>query len=398
MRIIFISSTCSPKHYEEICNKRKYAILDSSQKFFDMFLKGFKNRNDIEIECICVAPLSHGTYPDLVIKEREEKLGNINYYSVSFINYTGIKSITAGFRVKKRLKEIIARKNDKTVIVTDPLLLEATVPALKVGKKFGIQVIGFLTDLPDFADQCDELGFIKTVLYKRYNKKSAKCLAEFNKYVFLTEAMSKAVNGNNRPWLLMECLVDCYAVDGGQKKNQTDKPSVMYAGKLHKQFGLDILAKAIEKVKSDCRFDIYGDGNFRGELEKIADKNKNVFIHGIVPVAEVMQAERNSTLLINPRMSNGEFTKYSFPSKTAEYMLSGTPVLMFKLPGIPDEYDNYLNYAKNETADSLALEIDRLLERGNDILTEKGESARRFIIENKNNITQAERFIEFCLK
>lgn len=398
MKIIFISSTCSASHYAEICSKRKYAMLDSSQKFFDMFLKGFKNRSDVEIDCICISPVSHGTYPDLLIKARAEKLGNINYYSVPFINYTGIKSIIAELQVKKRLKKLICKNTEDTVIVTDPLLLEATVPALKVGKKLGVPVIGFLTDLPDFADECDEQGFFKTILYKEYNKKSKKCLAEFDKYIFLTEAMNDAVNKQNRPWLLMECLVDISAVDCKKAKKSTERPSVMYAGKLHRQFGLDILAKAIEKVKSDCRFDIYGDGNYRKELEEIAKNKENVFIHGIVPVTEVMEAESNSTLLINPRPSEGEFTKYSFPSKTAEYMLSGTPVLMFKLPGIPDEYDNYLNYPKNETGEALALEIERLLELGTETLTEKGYIAKQFIIENKNNTIQADRFIEFCLK
>ena len=38
---------------------------------------------------------------------------------------------------------------------------------------------------------------------------------------------------------------------------------------------------------------------------------------------------------VNPRQNNEEFTKYSFPSKTMEYLASGVPVVAYKLDGIP---------------------------------------------------------------
>lgn len=396
MRIIFISATCSLKQYEEICSKRRYPLLDSSQKFFDMFLKGFAELADVKIDCICVPPVSHGTYPGMYIKARQEVVNNITYHSMGVINYPILKSLTAQRAVKRKLHELVNACREEIFIVADPLLLEGAVPSLRVGKKYGIKTIGFLTDLPDYANECDEHSLLKKVLYRYYNKKCNQYLQKFSQYIFLTEAMNDTVNYNKKPWLLMECLVDISDIKSVNEFKKNDIPSLLYAGKMHKQFGLDILAEATDLVEKECIFHIYGDGNYRKVLERRAVEQSNVCVHGIVPVSEVIKAEMNSTLLVNPRTSQGEFTKYSFPSKTAEYMLTGVPVVMFKLPGIPDEYDSYLYYAENETAEGLAKKIDEVLSLPMSSLVEKGRKAREFVMREKNSVKQAERFIEFC--
>lgn len=397
MKIIFVSATCSPKQYGEICRKRIYPLLDSSQKFFDMFLKGLANQDDLKIECISVPPVSHGTYPGLRVKEYQEESENIVYHSVGVFNYPILKSITAQCAVKSRLKSLIKASEEETFIVADPLLLEGTIPVIKMGKKYNKKTIGFLTDLPDFADECDEHGFLKRIFYRVYHKKCNQYLRRFEQYVFLTEEMNDAVNNEHKPWMLMECFVDKTCIKNEPDEKRAGSPTILYAGKLHKQFGLDILAEATKKVQTDCVFHIYGDGNYREELEKRAYVQNNICIHGIVSVDEVVKEEKRSTVLINPRTSSGEFTRYSFPSKTAEYMLSGVPVIMFKLPGIPKEYDEYLYYAEEETAEGLAKKIDEILELSTEELTSKGKKAQEFILNKKNNIRQARRFVEFCV-
>ena len=388
MKIIFVSATCSPKQYNSICKKRKIPMLDSSQKFFDMFLKGMSNQKDLQIECISVPPVSHGTYPGWRVKEYQEVGENINYPI--------LKSITAQHAVKSKLKSLIKTCEDETVLVADPLLLEGAIPVIKMGNKYKKKTIGFLTDLPDFADECDEHGFLKQIFYRVYNKKCNQYLRHFERYVFLTEAMNDAVNNEKKPWMLMECLVDGTCMANELVEKHDGSPIILYAGKLHKQFGMDVLAEATTKVKADCEFHIYGDGNYREELEKRANVQNNIHMHGIVSVDEVVKEEMKSTILINPRTSHGEFTRYSFPSKTAEYMLSGVPVIMFKLPGIPKEYDEYLYYADDETAESLAKKIDATLRLAPEQLTDKGNKAQEFILKEKNNIRQAQRFVEFC--
>ena len=86
--------------------------------------------------------------------------------------------------------------------------------------------------------------------------------------------------------------------------------------------------------------------------------------------------------------------KYSFPSKTMEYMASGTPVLTTVLPGMPREYHPYVYLLEDETADGITEKLKAVLENSNETLFRKGTKARRFVLEQKNNVIQARKILE----
>ena len=76
-------------------------------------------------------------------------------------------------------------------------------------------------------------------------------------------------------------------------------------------------------------------------------------------------------------------------------MVSGTPVLSSKLAGIPDEYDEYLYYFDDSDPDGLYKAMSKLFSQSDSELQIKGNSARQFVLKNKNNIVQAEKLINF---
>ena len=88
--------------------------------------------------------------------------------------------------------------------------------------------------------------------------------------------------------------------------------------------------------------EIYGSGDYEEELRSICSKNENIKYYGFVPNEEAVRAQREADFLINARSATDEYVKYSFPSKTLEYMLSGTPLITTMLPGIPDEYREHI--------------------------------------------------------
>ncbi|MDY0292929.1 MAG: hypothetical protein RBR02_11415, partial [Desulfuromonadaceae bacterium] len=112
-----------------------------------------------------------------------------------------------------------------------------------------------------------------------------------------------------------------------------------------------------------------------------------------VPNQEVIDAELDASLLVNPRPTEGEYTKYSFPSKTLEYMVSGTPVLTAELPGIPLEYYDYLWFFE-ENGSGLERALRYILSKKNTELEKFGEKSRDFALRYKNNISQAAKTIE----
>lgn len=397
LKIIFISATCARADYDNICNKRKYPLLDSSQKFFEMFLTGLNQHENVTVDCITIPPISRGTYPGFFIQSYKTQVKNMCFHYTPVWNLPVLKSLFATNSVKRRLKKLIkkyVRENIK--IICDPLLLEGLLPTIELGKKYGLTTIGFLTDMPDFADECDTHSKIKFALYRAYNKKIKTNLKNLDQYIVLTEAMSSVAG--KKPWMLLDCMVDENMLKGISPETHSDNlPHVLYAGKLHKEFGLDLLGEAMTLVKKKCVFDLYGDGNYINELKKIAQKQDNIRIHGIVPLKEVLGLELSASVLINPRTSKGEFTKYSFPSKTAEYMLSGVPVVMFRLPGISLQYDKYINYAEEETARSLAKKIDNILSMPKEEWKKTGEKAKNYVLNNKNVFAQSKKVIVFLL-
>ena len=140
---------------------------------------------------------------------------------------------------------------------------------------------------------------------------------------------------------------------------------------------------------------IYGNGDFKNELLKLCKKNKNIKYFGLKPNNYIVEEQQKATLLVNPRPSNEEFTKYSFPSKNMEYMVSGTPALLTKLPGMPKEYLKYVYVLENESVDGMAEKLIEILNLSQEELKEKGKLAKEYVVNKKDNKNQAKRIIKW---
>ena len=114
---------------------------------------------------------------------------------------------------------------------------------------------------------------------------------------------------------------------------------------------------------------------------------------GMLLSSEIVEKEMEATLLVNPRPTDAEFVKYSFPSKTMEYMASGTPVLTTDLPGMPREYLPYVNLIREETPEGIASALQETLSRSDEELMQQGLQARRFVLETRNNVVQAKKIL-----
>jgi glycosyltransferase involved in cell wall biosynthesis len=170
---------------------------------------------------------------------------------------------------------------------------------------------------------------------------------------------------------------------------------VIYAGALFEKYGvLNLVEGFIRADVPDCELWLYGNGEMEDYLNNL--KNDNVKYFGVVPNNEVVELEIKATLLVNPRPSTEEFTKYSFPSKNMEYMMSGTPVLTCKLPGMPHEYLDYVYIAEDESADGFSEALKDILSKDSSELHDVGIKAKEFVTNNKSNIMQAKRILDFA--
>ena len=110
--------------------------------------------------------------------------------------------------------------------------------------------------------------------------------------------------------------------------------------------------------------------------------------------SEIIEKEMDATLLINPRPTNEEYVKYSFPSKNMEYMASGTPVLTTALPGMPQEYYPHVFLIRDESADGVAEALREVFAHSDEELFQKGSAARKFVLRERNNVVQAAKILD----
>ena len=81
-----------------------------------------------------------------------------------------------------------------------------------------------------------------------------------------------------------------------------------------------------------------------------------------------------------------------------EYMVSGTPILTTKLPGMPKEYYDYIYLIEEESENGMRNSITKVLNLPREELIEKGKKARDFVLKYKNNNIQAKRIIRLAAK
>ena len=178
-----------------------------------------------------------------------------------------------------------------------------------------------------------------------------------------------------------------------------NKKYILYSGLLNEKFGIRTLLDAFGKVQdSELKLVLCGSGDAEELVRERVKADERISFLGRVDREIVLALQKNATILVNPRQNNEDFTKYSFPSKNLEYLSSGVPVIAYKLDGIPDEYDEFIIYPENDSVDALHKTIKTLSEMTDEERKVIGDKARRFVVENKNKNTQAQRIFEFIEK
>ena len=74
-------------------------------------------------------------------------------------------------------------------------------------------------------------------------------------------------------------------------------------------------------------------------------------------------------------------------------MVSGTPILTTRLPGMPQEYYDYIFTIDGAEAKDITAALGKALGRSKEQLHQMGQKAKEFVLTKKNNKVQAERII-----
>lgn len=384
MRILYGYSNCTDKTYNRIVSERNVPTMVPDQKYHSLMIKGF-SQNGAEVRAFSGLPVNRAVTARKLVREKDEKEGNASFHYITTLNYPGVRQLMIFFGA---FFGIMRTKKDKDTFAVCDGLNAAIAAAFSFACRLrGIPCVAIVTDLPDMFDS----GRLR-------KKVSNFLLGRFDGYVFLTEHMNEYL-GKNKPYIVLEGHVDPTVCDPNPKasyEEQTGEKVVLYAGNIQTKYGIRTLAEGFALADiPDAILRVYGDGDDKEQLKKLSENHPNILYMGRIGNEEIVREEQKVSLLVNPRPSAPDYTKYSFPSKNMEYMVSGTPTLTTKLPGMPEEYYPYVYLLEDESPEGVAVKLREIFSTSFEERKQKAFSARRFVIENKSNIVQSRKILDF---
>lgn len=374
-----------------------------THKFNWNLIKGLEHFDEFDFTYISSRPVTD--YPSFSNKKikRNKWIVNIDnkkieIQEIPFIN-VGLLKLATRFlsALFYSLKNYNSKENKAGVIVYS-VHVPYMIVGLLISKIYKIGYIALWTDPPAISTNKDsslksKLRNIELKLSKYLMKKATKVIALTK---FLAEDFAPG-----KPYLVMEGIIDKNDVNHSTKRERDffkDSIKIVYTGSLEKRYGIkNIVDGFISMGSKDVVLEIYGRGDFENDLISIMKQNHNVIYKGFIPNNEILKVQREADFLINARSSEEEFVKYSFPSKTLEYMLSGTPLITTILPGIPEEYRDYVIVLENNKPEVIAKKLHEVFKYSAYDRYQIGMKAQKFA-KSKNYINQAEMILDFLRK
>lgn len=248
--------------------------------------------------------------------------------------------------------------------------------------------------LPDFIEFMGQPRGLRKALVSMEAAEFYRAGKGVDYFVTLTAHMAERLGLNDDQYVVIEGIFDSSSDDFERGWPVEQGPIFAYTGTLAARYGILDLLEAFSAIDAPAaRLRICGEGDARPLVEAAADRDQRITFYGQVPRLQALRLQAESHIVVNPRSAEGEYTKYSFPSKTMEYLASGRPVIMHWLPGIPDEYRHYLTVPPAGGAKGLAEAMRSLTSMPNSELKKIGSRNRKFILSEKSPKAQVKKLV-----
>lgn len=383
MNILFSSILCSEQKLKWIFDNSIEKPSFATQKFSRLICRGFVS-NGVEVDTITSVPINRRMIAKMLLRFSAEKEDGIRYNYCPMVSLPLLKNIVVFFySFFFTLKWSLEHKNK--CVVCDILQVSSCLGALLAAKITRTMAMAIVTDMPGYSVSGKKSASDRVMMsYINY----------FDKYVLLTEQMNELINKRHCPYIVMEGLVDVNMSRTNHLKNE--KKIIIYAGGLYEKYGVKMMIDAYIKCDKpqNVEMHLYGNGDMVDYIKACTNTDRSIIFHGSRPNDEIVKAELGAYLLVNPRFTDESLTKYSFPSKNMEYMVSGTPVLTTNLPGMPKEYCKYVFLIEDETMTGFESAFKHIFNMPNEQVADIGIKAKNFVLQNKNNVVQAKRIVE----
>ena len=390
MNILFLGYVVPPEEVD-----RYSGISIAGNKMQWNVIKNLSEYNDVNITCLTLAPIAVFPHDKKLYQHKE----NINFGKkitgtrVKFLNMPILKQFSQIIHMWSEVKKIL-KNNSDTIVVGYNMFPQIGVIIRRIKKRYKeVETVCLLADLPIDDNKNRSVG--SKVLRFFFDKSTKKNLCICDKYIVLNKYVGNVCIGGKK-YIVIDGGVDEQDILRKRMASVANKKNILFSGALSEYNGIVNLIKAMTLIKSnDVSLDIYGGGYLEEWVRKQADILPNISYYGRISNEAVMKKQQEAWLLINPRPINDAIAKVTFPSKTFEYMLSGTPILATKLEAYGEEYNDKLFFIEGDTPEVLAEAIDRVHDLDDDTLLQTSNRAQQFVIEEKSWKNQTKKIYGF---
>lgn len=343
MKVLILCGVFADENVSEVMKHAKRAVEFSANNFQLKLIKGFQQICD-DVEVVS-APFI-GSYPNasdvMYFKGFDVRSDKCVY--VPFNNIWGVRNFSRASALKKALLEFIQCEDKEKLIV----VYSAHTPFLEVSayakkKDPSIKVALYVPDLPNYMNLAANRTRIYDVAKKYDIQTMFKYMECVDLYVLLTDEMKNMLPVGDKPYIVKEGIIEEIPLHEEKTQKTENCKYIVYTGKLDEKFGIKELLNGFKLLSGDdYRLVLCGRGDCDTFIKEFSKDDERIIALGQVEPSTARAWQQKADVLINPRPNNEEYTKYSFPSKTIEYLLSGNPVVAYKLDGMSDIYKEFI--------------------------------------------------------
>lgn len=397
LSVVFLGGVFLPSQRDSILNNSRGVVQNAADALQKAFLLGFATHLEGRVQLINLPFI--GSFPRMykaitvpgckeILHPRIEVTSE-GFFNLRFIRF--LSRFVSAYRGLRRAARLL--RYPVVVVYSAHLPFLAAARLVQIFRK-DIFLCVILPDLPEFMGVGGRLYVaVKTIesfLFRRI-------VRNFDSFILLTDAMGEKLGIPVERRMVVEGI---FNHQDDPKKTNNEAPDdgvfkILYSGTLAERYGIVDLLTAFNQIKHlNAQLWICGDGDTRSAIEGIASSDPRVCYFGQVPRAQALSLQRAASVLVNPRRPEGEFTRYSFPSKTMEYLASGKPVIMHALPGIPPEYLEHLIIPRTPDAEGLAEALRKVADTTPSELARSSAEGRAFILTYKSPEAQVARILK----
>nr|WP_246628271.1 glycosyltransferase [Paenibacillus oenotherae] len=253
---------------------------------------------------------------------------------------------------------------------------EVAVAAYLCKKLFGIKII---VDYEDGYFSLNQLGF-KSKIFNLAEKLVSR---HVDGAILISKSLISRIH--NKPYMILNGLTNKKVMDYSYHGVKSEKITLMYAGGLDYERGIDVLLEALKYTKQEFTLYITGQGPLADTLS--GDCDPRVEYLGYLEYEETIRRMHEADILINPQRETIAFANASFPSKIFDYLATGNLIISSNVADMKAFAKQAFYIYENDNPQQLSACIDQSIRdiqhnSNDDKLTRIRQLKQEFLPEN----------------